>query len=420
MDDAVAQRPGALRRDLQLHRLADRPGRHLAGGGARARARRVDADGVLVAASAASSARWSRPARALGIGLLAWSPLGRGVLTGKYRTGTPADSRGASPHFAALRASRTSANARGAWSRRSRRRPRASAWRRSRWRWPGCATGPGVSLGASSGPAPPPSWSGRCRPRPSSCPTRSGSRSTRSRRPDARLPRHRLEPALTDLDRAPRPAGATAGAGRARRPHGRAAGRRLLSAVGLAGVDAGSAAPCGGGRRRGGGGPAGRTRASPWPSTCSPSRTWLMPSGCWSTSGRLRWWSPGLRAPARGTRRESSATPTDARQRRPRRPLPSNVPRGRWCSAATRTCSAVRSPGPRAATCSLRGGMPRAIVRRGRRRRPDNDDRRWRRCSPTGPVGSAGAAAASVRPTTRWSLPAPTTTPLSPAGSGSW
>jgi aryl-alcohol dehydrogenase-like predicted oxidoreductase len=36
----------------------------------------------------------------LGIGVLAWSPLGRGVLTGKYRNGTPSDSRGASPHFA--------------------------------------------------------------------------------------------------------------------------------------------------------------------------------------------------------------------------------------------------------------------------------------------------------------------------------
>lgn len=36
----------------------------------------------------------------LGVGLLAWSPLGRGVLTGKYRSGTPADSRAASPHFA--------------------------------------------------------------------------------------------------------------------------------------------------------------------------------------------------------------------------------------------------------------------------------------------------------------------------------
>ena len=38
-------------------------------------------------------------ARALGLGVLPWSPLGRGVLTGKYRSGTPADSRAASPHF---------------------------------------------------------------------------------------------------------------------------------------------------------------------------------------------------------------------------------------------------------------------------------------------------------------------------------
>ncbi len=35
----------------------------------------------------------------LGLGLLAVSPLGRGVLTGKYRSGVPADSRGASPHL---------------------------------------------------------------------------------------------------------------------------------------------------------------------------------------------------------------------------------------------------------------------------------------------------------------------------------
>jgi aryl-alcohol dehydrogenase-like predicted oxidoreductase len=34
-----------------------------------------------------------------GIGLLPWSPLGRGVLTGKYRYGTPSDSRAASPNF---------------------------------------------------------------------------------------------------------------------------------------------------------------------------------------------------------------------------------------------------------------------------------------------------------------------------------
>jgi aryl-alcohol dehydrogenase-like predicted oxidoreductase len=39
-------------------------------------------------------------ARALGLGVLPWSPLGRGVLTGKYRTGTPSDSRGASEELA--------------------------------------------------------------------------------------------------------------------------------------------------------------------------------------------------------------------------------------------------------------------------------------------------------------------------------
>ncbi|MBS2938088.1 aldo/keto reductase [Nocardioides sp. J2M5] len=38
-------------------------------------------------------------AQALGLGVLPWSPLGRGVLTGKYRTGTPSDSRAATEHF---------------------------------------------------------------------------------------------------------------------------------------------------------------------------------------------------------------------------------------------------------------------------------------------------------------------------------
>ena len=39
-------------------------------------------------------------AASLGSGFISWSPLGRGVLTGKYRTGIPADSRAATPHFA--------------------------------------------------------------------------------------------------------------------------------------------------------------------------------------------------------------------------------------------------------------------------------------------------------------------------------
>ncbi|MSW66477.1 MAG: aldo/keto reductase [Actinobacteria bacterium] len=40
-------------------------------------------------------------AQSLGLGILPWSPLGRGVLTGKYRHGTPADSRGGNADSAA-------------------------------------------------------------------------------------------------------------------------------------------------------------------------------------------------------------------------------------------------------------------------------------------------------------------------------
>lgn len=41
-------------------------------------------------------------AREMELGFLAWSPLGRGVLTGKYQDGMPIDSRGASQHFASF------------------------------------------------------------------------------------------------------------------------------------------------------------------------------------------------------------------------------------------------------------------------------------------------------------------------------
>jgi aryl-alcohol dehydrogenase-like predicted oxidoreductase len=52
-------------------------------------------------------------AASLGLGILAWSPLASGVLTGKYRTGTPADSRAASPHFASFVERYLDARARG-------------------------------------------------------------------------------------------------------------------------------------------------------------------------------------------------------------------------------------------------------------------------------------------------------------------
>jgi aryl-alcohol dehydrogenase-like predicted oxidoreductase len=52
-------------------------------------------------------------AQAVGSGILAWSPLGRGVLTGKYRNGTPSDSRAASPHFSGFVAPYLDSRARG-------------------------------------------------------------------------------------------------------------------------------------------------------------------------------------------------------------------------------------------------------------------------------------------------------------------
>ena len=82
-------------------------------------------------------------ARALGLGLLPWSPLGRGVLTGKYRTGTPGRlARGDVP-LRELR--RRLPRPPVAPDRRGRRPRRRGAGLDARWRWrsPGCATGPG-------------------------------------------------------------------------------------------------------------------------------------------------------------------------------------------------------------------------------------------------------------------------------------
>lgn len=41
-------------------------------------------------------------ATSMDCGFIAWSPLGRGALTGKYRNGIPADSRAATPHLASF------------------------------------------------------------------------------------------------------------------------------------------------------------------------------------------------------------------------------------------------------------------------------------------------------------------------------
>ncbi len=139
------QRPRVVRRRHQLHRLADRPGRHLAAGGARPGRRSPPTRSSTPCSTARVEAEVVPAAAALGLGILPWSPLGRGVLTGKYRTGTPADSRAASAALSRLR--RAAAHRAQPQHRRGRRprRRRARAGPRSRWRWPGCATGPGVT-----------------------------------------------------------------------------------------------------------------------------------------------------------------------------------------------------------------------------------------------------------------------------------
>ncbi|WP_336921193.1 aldo/keto reductase [Aquipuribacter sp. SD81] len=71
----------------------------------------------------ATSVEWSLVARgperevapaaaSLGLGVLAWGPLGRGVLTGKYRGGTPADSRAAAAHLSGFVAPHLTSRAR--------------------------------------------------------------------------------------------------------------------------------------------------------------------------------------------------------------------------------------------------------------------------------------------------------------------
>ena len=85
-------RPGVVRRRLELHRLADRPGRDLAARGARPGAAGVAPRWSTRCSTARVEHEVLPAAAALGLGVLPWSPLGRGVLTGKYRTGTPSDS----------------------------------------------------------------------------------------------------------------------------------------------------------------------------------------------------------------------------------------------------------------------------------------------------------------------------------------
>ena len=98
LDAAVTQRQGPLRRGLELLRLADRPGRHLAAGRARPRADRGQPGAVLAARPRHRARGRAGLPRSSASACFPWSPLGGGVLTGKYRGGVPADSRASRGH----------------------------------------------------------------------------------------------------------------------------------------------------------------------------------------------------------------------------------------------------------------------------------------------------------------------------------
>jgi hypothetical protein len=83
-------RPGAVCRHLELLRLADRPSRDDADRPGRAPLVSTQMEYSLLQRGIEREVLPA--AEALGLGVLAWSPLGAGVLTGKYRSGTPADS----------------------------------------------------------------------------------------------------------------------------------------------------------------------------------------------------------------------------------------------------------------------------------------------------------------------------------------
>ena len=135
---AGAARPRALRRRVELGGLADRQGaRHLRAPGPGAL--RVAAGLLHASPGATSSASSCRCCTSEGVGLMVWSPLAGGLLSGKYgrdaatpRQGSrrtafdfpPVDQERAYDCIDAMRADRRGA--------------RASRWRRSRW--PGCCT----------------------------------------------------------------------------------------------------------------------------------------------------------------------------------------------------------------------------------------------------------------------------------------
>ena len=125
LDFAVSSGRATVCRRLELLRVADGPGRHVPAGRPPGRARSPPPRSSTRCCSVGIEREVVPAVIALGLGILPWGPLGRGVLTGKYRTGLPADSRAASRRSERYVGEHLTPAA-PRWSRRCGGRPRAS------------------------------------------------------------------------------------------------------------------------------------------------------------------------------------------------------------------------------------------------------------------------------------------------------
>ena len=136
LDTAVRSGQGALRRHLLLLRRA-----HRGGGRDRPRPGHADPDppAVLLAAEPLDRARGAGRLRRGGLGIIAFSPLGQGMLTDRYLGGIPEDSRAAKDFY--LKKDFINEENMARVTRAQRDRAAAAARRSRRWRSPGsCAT----------------------------------------------------------------------------------------------------------------------------------------------------------------------------------------------------------------------------------------------------------------------------------------